>query len=40
MALDFAKTAAFLIIFGFIWHFLSARLAGTKVGQGMAFIWP
>ncbi len=39
MALDFAKTSAMVIIFAFLWHFLSARVAGTKIGQAMAFIF-
>lgn len=39
MALDFVKTAAMVIIFAFLWRFASARLAGTKAGQAMAFIF-
>jgi hypothetical protein len=38
MALDFAKTAAFFIIFGFLWRYIAARQAGTPVGSAMAFI--
>lgn len=39
MVFDFAKTAAFVIIFGFIWRYVSARNAGTKVGAAMSFIF-
>lgn len=39
MAVDFVKTAAMVIIFGFIWRLLSARAAGTKVGGAMAFVY-
>jgi len=39
MAIDFAKTAAMVIIFGFIWRYLSARYAGTTVGGAMSFVY-
>jgi len=39
MAIDFAKTAAMIVIFGFIWRYLSARYAGSTVGGAMAFIY-
>jgi hypothetical protein len=39
MAMDFVKTAAAIVIFGFLWRYLSARQAGTRVGAAMAFIY-
>lgn len=39
MAVDFVKTAAMIIIFGFIWRLLTARLADKRVGEAMAFVY-
>jgi hypothetical protein len=39
MALDFLKTAAMLIIFGFLWRYVSARQSGTRVGAAMSFVY-
>jgi hypothetical protein len=39
VTLDFLHVAAFIVIFGFIWRLLSLQLAGTKIGQGMSFIY-
>jgi hypothetical protein len=36
---EFAATAAYLIIFGFLWRSLAAQLSDNKVGQAMAFIY-
>lgn len=37
-ALNFLIVAAFVVIFGFLWRSLAARLADTPTGQAMAFI--
>jgi hypothetical protein len=39
MAMDFVKTAAVIVIFGFLWRYLAARQAGSKVGAAMSFIY-
>ena len=36
---EFLSTAAFLIIFGFLWRSLAAKWADNRVGQAMAFIY-
>ena len=36
---DFLTVAAYVVIFGFFWRTLAARLSDTKVGQAMAFIF-
>lgn len=36
---EFLTTAAFIVIFGFLWRSLSARWADNNVGQAMAFIY-
>ena len=36
---EFATTAAFIIIFGFFWRSLAARWSDNSVGQAMAFIF-
>jgi hypothetical protein len=38
MAVDFAKTAAMVIIFAFLWRFAAAKSAGTRLGAAMSFI--
>lgn len=37
-ALDFLVVAAYVIIFGFVWRTLSARLSDSPIGQGMSTI--
>jgi hypothetical protein len=39
MAVDFLKTAAMILIFGFLWRFVAARNAGTRLGGAMSFIY-
>lgn len=39
MAVDFLKTAAMIILFGFLWRYLSARMSGTPTGAAMSFIY-
>jgi hypothetical protein len=44
MALDFTKTAAMIILFGFLWRLLTARLAATgdeagRLASAMSFIY-
>ncbi len=44
MAIDFVKTAAMIVIFGFLWNLLKARtaLSGDEPGRlasAMAFIY-
>jgi hypothetical protein len=39
MAVDFIKTAAMIIIFGFLWRLLTARYAQSRVGEAMAFVY-
>lgn len=36
---DFLKTAAYVVIFGFFWRTLSARWSNNSVGQAMAYIF-
>jgi hypothetical protein len=36
---EFLQTAAFIVIFGFLWRALAAKLSDSKVGQAMAFIY-
>lgn len=36
---QFLSVAAYLVIFGFFWRTLAARLSDTTVGQAMAFIY-
>lgn len=38
-AMDFFITAAYIIIFAYIWRAISANLADTSLGQAMAFIF-
>lgn len=38
-ALNFLIVAAFVIIFGFLWRSLAARLSDSPVGQAMAFVF-
>lgn len=38
-AVDFFITAAYVIIFAYIWRSVSAYLADSPVGQAMAFIF-
>ena len=38
-AIDFFITAAYIIIFAYIWRAVSANLADTSIGQAMAFIF-
>ncbi|GGZ64887.1 hypothetical protein GCM10010387_67460 [Streptomyces inusitatus] len=37
--IEFLETAAFIVIFGFLWRSLAARLSDNKVGQAMAYIY-
>lgn len=36
---EFLVTAAFIVIFGFLWRSLSAKWADKPVGKAMAFIY-
>jgi len=36
---EFLTTAAYLVIFGFLWRTAAARLSDNKVGQAMAYIY-
>lgn len=36
---EFLSVAAFIVIFGFFWRTLAARLSDHKIGQAMAFIY-
>lgn len=36
---EFLSVAAYMVIFGFLWRSLAARLSDNKVGQAMAFIY-
>ena len=38
-ALDFLVIAAYLIIFGFLWRYVSARYADKPLGQAMSTIF-
>lgn len=38
-ALDFMITAAYIIVFAYIWRSASIYLADRKLGQAMAFIF-
>jgi hypothetical protein len=38
-ALDFFITAAYIIIFAYIWRALAAHWSGNSLGQAMAFIF-
>lgn len=38
-ALDFMITAAYVIIFAYIWRSISCYFADRKLGQAMAFIF-
>ena len=37
--LEALATVSYVIIFGFLWRFTAAKLAGTPVGEAMAFIF-
>jgi hypothetical protein len=37
--LDFLTVALYVIIFGFVWRTLSARMADRPLGQAMSFIY-
>lgn len=36
---EFLATAAYLVVFGFLWRSLAARWSENPVGQAMAFIY-
>jgi hypothetical protein len=36
---EFASTACYVIIFGFMWRTLAAKNSDNKVGQAMAYIF-
>ncbi|WP_277752449.1 hypothetical protein [Streptomyces sp. GZWMJZ-114] len=36
---EFLSTACYLVIFGFLWRSLAAKLSDSKIGQAMAFIY-
>jgi len=36
---EFLAVAAYLLIFGFLWRTLSAKLSDKPIGQAMAFIY-
>lgn len=38
-AMSFLITAAFIILFGFLWRSLSAQWSDNSVGKAMAFIY-
>ena len=38
-AVDFVKTALYVIIFGFFWRTLAARWSNNAYGKAMAFIF-
>lgn len=38
-ALNFVIFAAFLVIFGFMWRALAAKMSERPVGQAMAYIF-
>lgn len=38
-ALEFFVTAAYIIVFGFLWRSLAARWSERPVGQAMAYIF-
>ena len=39
MAIDFLKTAAMIILFGFLWRLAATHTAGTRIGGAMSFIY-
>ncbi len=36
---EFAKVAAYIIIFGFFWRTIAAKISDKKLGQAMAVIY-
>lgn len=36
---EFLAIACYLVIFGFLWRTLAARLADKPIGQAMAYIY-
>jgi hypothetical protein len=36
---DFLTTAAYVIIFGFLWRMAAAKMSNTSLGQAMAVIY-
>lgn len=36
---EFLAVAAYMVIFGFAWRTLAAKLSDTPVGKAMAFIY-
>lgn len=38
-AMDFLTTAAYIIIFAYVWRSLSAHWSDNPVGQAMSFIF-
>lgn len=38
-ALEALATVSYVIVFGFLWRFVAAKLAGTPLGEAMAYIW-
>jgi hypothetical protein len=36
---EFLKVAAYIIIFGFFWRVIAARLADKPIGQAMGYIY-
>lgn len=36
---EFLKVASFVVIFGFLWRSLAARMSDNAVGQAMAYIY-
>ena len=36
---EFLAVACYLVIFGFLWRTLAARLADKPIGQAMAYIY-
>jgi hypothetical protein len=37
--LGFLRTAMYIIMFGFLWRYISARQSQTPVGKAMSFIY-
>lgn len=37
--LEFLQSAAFIVIFGFLWRTLAAKMSDNQVGQAMAYIY-
>lgn len=36
---EFAKVAAFIVIFGFLWRTAASRMSDNPIGQAMAYIY-